>query len=459
MAHIAYLATKTLSHLNSSLGLCEQLASRGHEITYLSPIDYSNIVETHGFRFVHLKSFQKLKEQSQLLLRPRNPLSFVRWFRKKRALRLTSLRSTEIEDSLNELKIDLQIIDTEFHCAIISSQALSSPTFLHQIFFCYQKSNRNPPLNSSLIPTPENQKTIDSAWNELEHETKHLNSPKFRKTSLTQYLRIVDPLTSRLSDLKAFAKAKNFSLRKETTTTNFLRPFSYNHLPILSTSLRELEFLNDFPSNFHHIGPLFGSRFSLKTNSESLLLWNEFKQRHLFSSSSPTLIYVTLGSFWATDLDFLQRLITAFKNRPEWSLVIGLGNQSIPSKLEPLPENVLALDWAPQQEILPLCQCALIHCGASSIYECLYHGVPILGYSGKEVDQNGNAARLQFHKIALLGDKDIDSSSDIENKIAATLADSEIKKNTLIFRDHILRHHQNQTVATTVERLLEKSTY
>ena len=71
MAHIAYLATKTLSHLNSSLGLCEQLASRGHEITYLSPIDYSDIVEAHGFKFVHLKAFQKLKEQSQLLLRPR----------------------------------------------------------------------------------------------------------------------------------------------------------------------------------------------------------------------------------------------------------------------------------------------------------------------------------------------------------------------------------------------------
>ena len=143
MAHIAYLATKTLSHLNSSLGLCEQLASRGHEITYLSPIDYSDIVEAHGFKFVHLKAFQKLKEQSQLLLRPRTPLSFIQWIRKKRALRLASLRSTEIEDSLNELKIDLQVIDAEFHCAIISAHTLSSPSFLHQGFCYYYKSNQN----------------------------------------------------------------------------------------------------------------------------------------------------------------------------------------------------------------------------------------------------------------------------------------------------------------------------
>ena len=97
MAHIAYLATKTLSHLNSSLGLCEQLASRGHEITYLSPIDYSDIVEAHGFKFVHLKAFQKLKEQSQLLLRPRTPLSFVRWFRKNELFVLPAFEALKLK--------------------------------------------------------------------------------------------------------------------------------------------------------------------------------------------------------------------------------------------------------------------------------------------------------------------------------------------------------------------------
>nr|MBX2878234.1 hypothetical protein [Saprospiraceae bacterium] len=56
-----------------------------------------------------------------------------------------------------------------------------------------------------------------------------------------------------------------------------------------------------------------------------------------------------------------------------------------------------------------------------TINECIHFAVPMLVYSGQRYDQNGCAARIHFHQVGIIGDKDLDDSTVILQKMNALL--------------------------------------
>jgi len=94
-----------------------------------------------------------------------------------------------------------------------------------------------------------------------------------------------------------------------------------------------------------------------------------------------------------------------------------------------LPENVFAFKKLPQLKVLAYADCSINHGGIHTINECIHYKVPMLIYSGKRSDQNGCAARVAFHQLGIMADKDKDQSAAIQSKIQQVLTDPLFRKN------------------------------
>ncbi|MGB3669455.1 MAG: nucleotide disphospho-sugar-binding domain-containing protein, partial [Phormidesmis sp.] len=162
------------------------------------------------------------------------------------------------------------------------------------------------------------------------------------------------------------------------------------------------------------------------------------------------------SSFKAGSKPFLQQVIAAVANRPEWDLVVGLGGRLDPKQLGPLPNNVYAFSWTPQLQVLAQADCAIINSGPHSIAECIHFGVPMLVYSLAHACQNGSAARVKYHGLGIVGSLQTDQAADIRRHIQALLDQPDYRHRVSDMRDRC-QHYANQKVATQlIETLISQ---
>ena len=133
-------------------------------------------------------------------------------------------------------------------------------------------------------------------------------------------------------------------------------------------------------------------------------------------------------------------------------LISGLGGRLDLDFLGPLPDNVNVFAWAPQLTVLEHADCSINHGGIHTINECLHFQVPMLVYSGKRSDQNGCAARVAFHGIGLMADKDRDDVPAIREKIERVLTDPVYKERLAA----MYRHYQRTRTEKRIEKIVEK---
>ncbi len=119
----------------------------------------------------------------------------------------------------------------------------------------------------------------------------------------------------------------------------------------------------------------------------------------------------------------MKKVIRAVQNQQDWVLIISLGGKLKITNFGNVPENVYLKEWVPQLQVLQNTDCSINHAGINTINECIHFKVPMLVYSGKRHDQNGCAARVTYHQIGLVGDKDLDTNEHIKNKINTLLTE------------------------------------
>ncbi len=141
-------------------------------------------------------------------------------------------------------------------------------------------------------------------------------------------------------------------------------------------------------------------------------------------------------------------------DRPDWDVVVGLGSRLDPSDLGPIPGNAHPLRWAPQLEILAQADCAIHHGGISTINECIAHGVPMVLYPFDFMDQPGNAARVSYHGIGDVGDRDQDSAATIRQRIERLLADPDVAVRLAALGQALAAHDASGTAVAYIERAL-----
>lgn len=441
MSKFVYISRGLLSYVNASFGLCQGLVDDGHQVVYLSAdATIEPLVNQQGFEFVHLKSDAEFLEQSAAVPPPAkgNPADWLRWVREKRAVRAASQRNEEIAVVLREQAPDLVILDVECHFAIQCAVQAGFRVVLSSILFNLYRTGGVPPLNSTLVPatTMRDRCRIQMAWWRLRVESALLRiKQRVGRAALRAWLKPVRYHTVSDADLRSVARETKFLLSQQVARSHFLRPFAYTRLPLVYMCPSELEFPYALNEHTAYLGStVMLNRADTVDKHDDYERWSAYLARRRNSSTVRPLIYCSLGSYVETDLAFLSRVLTVFERRTEWDLVLGLGSKSEPKALGTAPPNVLVLAWAPQLDVLHHADAAISHCGTSTILECICMGTPIVAYSTQVLDQDGNAARVGFHRLGIVGDVKSDSSQTIEDIISRVLTDTAIRSNVRAMR-------------------------
>ena len=449
MAHFAFVAHGLTSPLNASLELSRQLTAAGHRVTYISHVDIGDTVAAQGFPFVRLSETQPDWSSGSVA----NGLGLLRQVPAMRRVRKQSIVSDEVERVISALAPDMLLIDIEMHHPIIVTAGLGIPTMLVMNWLSTYRLPDLPPLDSPLAPG--NPKEIRRAWRRVQAaaltaRVRH----KLSRHGVGDLLRPVSFGTRHYADLKQVARSRGFGLDEHTDRGQWLRPFMYTQLPVLCSNAYEFEFPHTPHPNIRYIGPLVNrDRTEDRIDDTTWQRWRSFGDRR---DGRRPLVYCSLGSYWA-DMRFLRMVLGTFSRRSEWDLVLGLGSQVTEEQLGPVPSNVLILDYAPQLEVLAEADVAINHGGITSINECIANAVPMVVYSPSLLDQDGCAARVEYHRLGVRGDWAHKDPAVLESHIERLLGDRSFAKSLRTMREAFDRYEADGVAVRAVEDHLRKS--
>ena len=432
---IAYLTNGMASTLNSSLELSRRLTDAGHDVVYVSPADVGKQIGAHGYRFERLAADRVYQQELPDPVSIRRPAAWFRALLVRRRLMHRSMEHDEVERTIAAIAPDVLLIDYELHSAVIASRAGGVPTLLPIVWFTIFRQLEIPPMNT-LLPadrSPGGRARIAAAWAET-WIRRYVGAWKDRlvRTLSGDVFRPLRYDTVNYHELRALARRKGFSIRRETSRLHFLKPFVYRHVPALAFNAWEMEFPHEPRPELSYTGPMvLRGRQEAGTATGSQAAVETFLTGR---NGTRPLVYCSLGTYWSADTELLSRIVDVFRKRSEWDLVLGLGGKLDPAELGPPPANVLIAGYAPQVQILQQADCAITHGGITTINECIEFGVPLVIYSTGHVDQNGCAARVAHHGLGVVADRGGVDVIAIEAAIERALNDQAIRANVEAMR-------------------------
>lgn len=463
MAKIFYVSIGMASTIHGSLELGRRLASRGHELTYLSHADIGADVTAAGFEFVRLTATAELSRRAAERRAPISaPLSLGRWrtwWRERRALRQKSLQGEELAEVLSGA--DCVLLDVECHYAILCTADLGLPRVLINFFFDVRFSGSVPPLSSGLARSTSARQALGVRLAVLRARLLNrvwLWQQRLSRPGLARPCKPIEDWTYYQSDLRALARTHGVSWHQEVDTGQWLRPAVYPRLPQLCLNLRELDFPHPDPGGVVYVGPLVRTeRPEPRVSDSDRAGWEAVRDRRLDPAGSTRLVYCSFGTFYGANETLLRRIVEVFRARQDWELVVGLGARALPEALADLPANVTTLGWAPQAEVLATADCAIEHGGISGANECVHQRVPLLFYDGGQIDQPGVVARFVYHGVAVRGDAAQDDAQMIEQHIETLCESDSIRQRLESFAHLMAEQVRKDTACIEIERALQQA--
>lgn len=453
MAHILIVSTGRTSLRNRCVELMRRLEDAGHTCTFAGPEALADTLERNGVRFEPL-DLMPGDPPSEPASGPGGPVGkAMRWVnrvrnaRTRRAEAASRLVDSRYPALLERLAPDLVLVDVELQPYVIVSYGVA-PTAVLCPFIAPQKVGGVPPLHMAIRPGRGFRGTavgIELAW--LRYRTwkswKHLLP------------RIAAPGSDRIAVLRELADRAGFPHRRLFALYDWLLPMSFRGLPILN--LNALEF--DFPHTPHpdqrHTGPLI--RLDRDDNAEPGTGGPGDEVRRFLGERDRgrKLVYCAFGTAFAgDDSTFLAKVIGAVRDRDDWDVVVSLGGRSPATPPAETPEHVKLFGWVPQLEVLEQADCAVLHAGPGSIYECVHYGVPMVLFPFNVNDQLGYGERAAYHGLGKLGDREGDSPASIAAHIEEVLSDGSYAEAVQRLQMRCARYNEDGTAVRRVEELL-----
>ena len=446
MSHVVVMGVGVTSKLNAELEIANRLRRRGHTVTFVSPNPKAEgRVAEQGFPFVLLERESELMHvefDSNRSLRRRN---WIRRIAIARRRRQRFLDTSEVMSVLGELDPDLLLIETEVHHYILDTSGMATPTLLLETHCSARRAVNVPPLSSPRIPT-------HGAWSSalVYFEWKLLYLRRRTETLKTMVL------TAGHDDHRTMRMlADSVSLQfADAATTKEWQHWTFRHIPTLYLSAWEFDFPHEVTDEEWYVGPMvFLERDEIASDPRWLELMERLDRNGASVDGNRPLIYCTMGSILA-DRGYYERVIEAFRWRPEYDLILSLGSNLDPVIFGQTPENVHIFDYVPQLEILRRADLMLTHGGISAINECIVSGVPMIAYSGEKIDQNGNSARVAFHGLGLMGDRRADTSEEIASTVDRVLTDPRFTENVDGMREIYMAYREADRSTDRIEKYL-----
>ena len=439
MPHIAIVTGLLTGRIHASFELASRLQKEGHTITYLCQPSSQEKIEENGFTCVPVPAI------TFDYTYPKRSRMESSWFKKfifhfkhlkhhySHGEKILNLEGHK--EKLRQVDPDLILVDTEIHDLIFTAWELKIPIKLMTTWFSDTISLKNPSIRTTIVPGVGFRGTnLGIFWSWLIMRLKIHGRVLINRLKFEHYRRWV--ITS---------YAKKIGFNSSELLINTLPPlFSFKKLPTVTMAMSELEFPHVIPGNIIYVGAMVHENRidNIEISADSNELDSIVKN---VVELDKKLIYCSVGSLAKGHLPFIKNVIEAISEEENWHLILSIGPKMDMRDFSNLPKNVSIFNWVPQLDVLKHTDCCITHCGINSINECIHHKVPMLLYSGKYTDENGNAARMAYHGLGVRGDINKDDSATIRANLEQVLNGEVYKVNLNKFHS-IYLHYKVRTM-------------
>lgn len=444
MASLLLVTNGLPGMLYSSIELARRLQATGHRVVYCTVEDARDRVTRSGITFRPLPStgWQAFVDEDR---RHGFPRRLLRLAARRRAA-VDALSAAPFDRLLQEIDPDLVLLDGELHEQVIIACSAGRDVALLNTFVSMWRLPGMPPPHCFVIPG-------SGFWGSAAGIFLLWSAASVRKAVGRWRHKVRAVGCDRVSVLRRLAARHGFDFRRRVDFRQWLKPFTYRGLPVLSLHALEFEFPHRPPAAVHYLGPQVPSARSDASADDPEMQQIRRIIEAVDRDTERTLVYVGFGSFFTVDSALLSRLMEALGRRDEWQVILSLGGDATFAR-DALPQNVAAFPWVPQLEVLRAADVMIGHGGINSVDECVLAGVPMLVYPGPETDMAGTAARVAYHGIGIVGDADGDGPDDIEARVAGLLREKRFAENVARLRSAYVAYRVDRVAERAVAALL-----
>ncbi|GHI00773.1 macrolide family glycosyltransferase [Neobacillus kokaensis] len=316
MARVLFINGGSEGHVNPTIGVVQELISRGEEVVYFTIEDFRELIDKTG---ATVRTFDVQEFLKAFISGGRNNLLE----RINGLLRTADIMIPSVLKQIEGEKFDYIIHDSMFGCGRLLAQILNLPAINSCTSFAQTKSS------------------FDNMFKQL---SKNIPAEIFNEYQrLTEYVK------------------EKYGAEIHTPYEVFCNPAP---LTIVYTTREFQPFGEEFNQTYKFVGPSITSR---KTHECFDLAANKGK----------SLIYISLGTVFNQAIDFYKLCFEAFGST-EHTVVMSIGEKTQASDLGDIPENFIVKNYVPQTELLKYIKLFITHGGMNSVHEGLYNGVPLI---------------------------------------------------------------------------------
>lgn len=438
MARILLCAAPLTSVMNHSLTFARRLRARGHDILFFGMPDCAPYLKDSGFPLetVYEDWFPPGTVGEWLVSEARSPLEQLKatWHATRDVRRhlvfLADGGHQLFTNKVRALRPDLILVLSELHpnWALLAHHSGVPSVYLSCMLPMIEQPGL-PPLGVDLIPAASRWGTLATTFSwQQQLFTQYLEDRALGLVvGMPRWVDLLQRLSLRLGNPPDFLE------------TRALMPVI--KLPQLIMCPEIFEFPRPVPSPLvRYIEPCIDLERSPGSFDLSRL------------RPELSLAYCSLGSIVSVQR-FNRAVIEAFRQLPQWQLVLTVGPHTDPAQLENVPPNVIVAQQAPQLALLARARIFLTHAGMASMMEALYFGVPMLLYPFG-ADQPGVAARAVHHGVGRLRSIQNARAEDIRADVEAVASDATMRAQAERMQRVLRDYEQQMPGIQWLERLL-----
>lgn len=320
MARVLFINAGSEGHINPTIGVVQELISRGEEVVYFT-----------------IEAFRERIDKTGATVRTLDGQKFIRAF---------------ISGGRNYL---LERINGLLHTAdIVITSVLEQIEGEHFNYIIHDSMSGCGRLLAQILKLP----SINSCTSFA--QTKESFDKMLEQLSKNIPTEVVNEINDEYQNLTAMVKEK-YDVEIHFPYEVFCNPAP---LTIVYTTREFQPFGEAFDQTYKFIGPSISTRF-IQENFD------------LTSIQGKKTIYISLGTVFNQAIDFYKLCIKALGNT-DHTVVMSIGDKAQISDLGEIPKNFIVKNYVPQTEVLKYTKLFITHGGMNSTHEGLYYGVPLI---------------------------------------------------------------------------------
>ncbi|OZB95523.1 macrolide family glycosyltransferase [Paenibacillus sp. XY044] len=320
MARVLFINAGSEGHINPTIGVVQELISRGEEVVYFCIEAFRERLEKAG---AIVKTFDDQKFIKAFISGGRSYL-----LERVNGLLLTAdIVIPSVLEQIQGEHFDYIIHDSMFGCGRLLADILKLPAISSCSTFAQSKQSFDRIMEQSFSDVPED--VTIPIKDEFQNLTARIQQ-KYGAEILSPYEAFCNP-----APLTIVYTARAFQPDGET-----------------------------FDPSYKFVGPSITPR-SMQEDFD------------LTGMQGKSIIYISLGTVMNQALDFYKLCFEAFGNT-DHTIVMSIGSKTPISDLGDFPNHFIVKNYVPQTEVLKHAKLFITHGGMNSAHEGLYYGVPLI---------------------------------------------------------------------------------